>query len=448
MKIKRVSADLETQKRLQIALMLLELPDYKAAIDQLEKIIQIDAENPTVNLILANTFIEVFEYKKAIPILNKVLAQQPDDQQALYSLGQAYAWAGMHQQARPILEKLSNNDPANPELLDTLWHTYIEIEELQLADDIFQRLIQVAPDEFAIYEVMHYECLGKKYYDQAIQVAQYMAEKRPIATYLNILGETLLQAGKPEQAILQFEQALLDDEEFEPAWAYLAQAYRVQNQPLKALQTAEQGLMKCPDSLDIQEQKAIALMELEKYEESLTLIKKMVGQMDKADLDRLEEILLLQFIILQISYDARSACQKSLELIKANAEFINGNSAKFDLLLLLITDFFQNHRAYQEIIKVMESIPVKDLAGLDIQSGRYYLALVALNRLDEAGNFLQELAAHSEIEIELKIKILDLIEQLAQETLAADQPETLQIVLQQIRELNFLPEAARWQPPA
>lgn len=448
MKIKRVSADLETQKRLQIALMLLELPDYKAAIDQLEKIIQIDAENPTVNLILANTFIEVFEYKKAIPILNKVLAQQPDDQQALYSLGQAYAWAGMHQQARPILEKLSNNDPTNPDLLDTLWHTYIEIEELQLADDIFQRLIQVAPDEFAIYEVMHYECLGKKYYDQAIQVAQYMAEKRPIATYLNILGETLLKAGKPEQAIVQFEQALKDEEGFEPAWANLVDAYRQSGQSEKALEIANHGLHKCPNSLDIQEQKVNTLMNLKQWETALELINTLLDHPEKIPPARLDRLLMDKFILWQHTHNDQVTCQMGVDLNRTYQKYLDERYAHYYLLLFVLTETLRKLHSYQEVIELLKPIPIEEMIIMYLLPRNYFFSLVASDRLQEAHDFLQKLAAHPEIEIDSKIKILDLIEQLAQETLAADQPETLQIVLQQIRELNFLPEAARWQPPA
>ncbi len=438
----------ETQKRLQIAIMLLDIPDRQAAIDQLEKILEKEPDNPTVNLLLANTYIDSYELAKGIPFLKKVVVAQPENRKVQLLLGQALSWTGMHQEARPILEKLVELDPANPDILETLWGAYLGCGEIQLAEEIYHRLIQVAPDEFAIYEVMHYECLGKKYYDQAIQVAQYMAEKAPVPTYLNILGETLLKADQPEQAILQFEQALKVEEDFEPAWAHLVEAYRQSGQSEKALEIANHGLHKCPNSLDIQEQKVNTLMNLKQWEIALELINALLENPEKIPPARLDRLLMDKFLLWQHIHNDQVTCQMGVDLNRTYQKYLDERYAHYYLLLFVLTETLRKLHSYQEVIELLKPVPIEEMIILYPLPRNYYFSLVASDRLQEAGDFLQKLAAHSEIEIESKIKILDLIEQLAQETLAADQPETLQTVLQQIREPNFLPEAARWQPTA
>jgi tetratricopeptide (TPR) repeat protein len=438
----------ETQKRLQIALMLLDVPDHQAAIDQLDKILEKEPDNPTANLLLANTYIALYELTKAIPFLKKVVEAQPENREAQLSLGQALSWTGKHQEARPILEKLAEADPSNTDVLETLWDAYLGCGEIQLAEEIYQQIIQVAPDEIAIYEAMHHAYLESKHFDQAIQVAQYMAEKAPVATYLNILGETLLKAKNTDQAIAQFEKAIQNENDFEPAWTNLVEAYRQSNQIQKALQTADEGLNKCPGSLDIQEQKILAFIDLKQWKQSLELIEAVIDRKDMLSPASLDRFLMLKFFMVHNISGSQDACQMAIDLNRKYRPFLNEGYAHFYLLLYVLTETLRQQNLYQKVVDLLKRIPIQDLVKQSYLPRNYYLSLVGLNRIKEAGKFLQELTAHPEIDIDLKLKTLVLFEHSAQETLAADQPETLQTVLQQIRELNFLPEEARWQPPA
>jgi Flp pilus assembly protein TadD len=81
---------------------------YDQAIEQLNKTVEIDPENPTVHANFAVAYLEDLKYSEGIAEANQALKEDPSDPRYLAVLAYAYALEGRKVDAQQVLDKINS----------------------------------------------------------------------------------------------------------------------------------------------------------------------------------------------------------------------------------------------------------------------------------------------------------------------------------------------------
>jgi len=157
---------------------------YKQAIEQFEKIREIETDNPDVLYLLGSLYLEVDKKDKAIEMLKKSIAIEPDHDGSLNTLGYIYAEEGKNlDEAEKLISQALTIAPDNGAYLDSLGWVYYQKQLYQKALDLFIRADQTLKDP-VIYDHMGdaYHKLGQN--DKAIEhwekSLELMPDQKPV----------------------------------------------------------------------------------------------------------------------------------------------------------------------------------------------------------------------------------------------------------------------------
>lgn len=200
---------------------------YDDAIAQLQ---QLAAQNPKpagLSHELGAAYYKKGDYLKAALALKEAIAEDPKDNEATQLLGLSYYLAGHPAEAIPYLEKVQTWYPrANVDASYILGVAYIQAKQYPEARKAFARMFDVAPDSGASYLFTARMLFRQEYTPVAEEFAQKAvgADARlPLAHQL--LGEIHLFQSKIPEAVNDFQQELLINPGYAPAYYKLGDAY-------------------------------------------------------------------------------------------------------------------------------------------------------------------------------------------------------------------------------
>jgi tetratricopeptide (TPR) repeat protein len=195
---------------------------------------------------------------------------RPEEAAADYfEAGRRYSWLGNELRARPLLEKACRLDPTHPVARWQLSETLRILSYGRTPPFVEQDLVQRSKEEWEAGTAM----------------------RRPDApTAWAFLGRALLNEQRwklskdPElfwESLVFLEGALLLKESYATAWAYLGQYHRVLDNYRSALYATAQALAADPTDVAGLEQRAAALLQVEKYQEAEAAVDQRLQQAEE-----------------------------------------------------------------------------------------------------------------------------------------------------------------------
>ena len=230
------------QARNNLGLVLMHMGRLPEAIDQLRQALDLQPENSEVRINLGTALTNTGRLDEAINEFRTVLANDPDNVLALNNLSIALARTGKVPEAIEQVEHILRLDPDNSDAHTNLGLYLSSSGKGQQAMEHFRQAIQLNPNDANAH--FHYGKLltaaGRA--NEAVGLIERSLRLRPnFADAHTALGTALQQAGRPQDAIAQF-QAAVRLTPIIPAYANLAQAYRLAKQPKEAIATAEEAI--------------------------------------------------------------------------------------------------------------------------------------------------------------------------------------------------------------
>jgi len=132
---------------------------YMQAIEQFEKILNLEPGNADVLYLLGSLYLEVDEQQKSIDLLKRSIAIDPDHDGSLNTLGYIYAEMNQNlEEAETLVKKALTVSPKNGAYLDSLGWVYFKRGKYQEAIDTFLKADELLKDPVI------YEHLGDVYY--------------------------------------------------------------------------------------------------------------------------------------------------------------------------------------------------------------------------------------------------------------------------------------------
>lgn len=130
------------------------------AIEQYEKALEVDPENPAVYQRLGYALVESEDYERAVRTYRRYVELRPKDCQSHASLGFAYLKQQLTDQAIRSYEKALELCPDDPNAYINMGKAYREAGYLVEGAEAFRRAIELNPDDIGAYE-----SLGRLYWD-------------------------------------------------------------------------------------------------------------------------------------------------------------------------------------------------------------------------------------------------------------------------------------------
>jgi Flp pilus assembly protein TadD len=132
---------------LGVANKLHQSGDFGAAVRFYQQALDIEPDNKRAQAGLAETLAAIGENKASIHVLEKLLIQSPGDSLFSAQLARAYIANKEPQKALPILNQLESNQPQDSNNLANLGVCYDLIGKHDLAQNYYQRSIQLNPQD-------------------------------------------------------------------------------------------------------------------------------------------------------------------------------------------------------------------------------------------------------------------------------------------------------------
>jgi len=137
------------------------------AIEQYEKALEIDEENPEVYQRLGYALIEAEDYERAVKTYRRWVELTPKDCHSHASLGFAYLRQNLTDQAMGEYEKALELCPDDPNAFVNMGKAYREAGYLLEATEVFRRAIELNPDDIGAWESLAALCWDLELYPEA-----------------------------------------------------------------------------------------------------------------------------------------------------------------------------------------------------------------------------------------------------------------------------------------
>ena len=369
----------EHLKQINAALALREIPDYPAALIQLQRARELAPDDGSVYLLLGMTYQDMSQYDGAEESFRKAIEIQPDLLEAQQSLGLLLIRQRKHKEAIPFLRKIYEADPTNllaSRSLSTaymLTHRYIE------AIEIIEKSISIYPDDYSLKEELSRLLSRSGDTKRALEILEDVVKSAPTASNHNRLGMQYINQDEYQKAKEQFTLALKKDETLVSAWFNLARTYLYLKQPDKAVEVEDDGLKQSPENLQLLDIKAYSLSKIGRWRESLDLYDNVIEKTQIDESERLEIVYVRKILVYFDHGMLDDGINYALQILDNHPSFFS--------LTNIISEKLLDYGRYDQALSILEKISQRNRKS-DLAIGiKYYMALVGLNRFEDAWLF-------------------------------------------------------------
>jgi tetratricopeptide (TPR) repeat protein len=388
--------------------MLKEDPENDAAMEQLtqllldenkaEEAIQLlesttaRTPSPTLYDLLGDAYTQTKDYKKAEEAYRKSVELDPSEPGHLRGLGLTLLSEEKYPEALAVYQKLVDVMPEEAENYLHLSQIYRELHQLDKAEDALMKAKQYAPGSLDVLynEAIVYESQGR--YEDAIRVlsdaltrvksqsAVLPQRRRTLAVLFQQLGQLYRDTQNISAAITSYQElAHLGDEEDRRARLLLMETYHQAKDMAKALETGKEAVTKYPNDAAIAASYAMLLGENQQTDEAVRILQASLKG-TAADRD-------VYLNIAQIYERGRhyTEAENTIRRAQSLAKDPQDNETAFFLLGAIYEKQKQFDKAEEQFKKVVELNP-KNAPALNYYG--YMLADRGI-RLDEAQEMIQ-----------------------------------------------------------
>jgi tetratricopeptide (TPR) repeat protein len=179
------------------------------AIDQFREINRLDPSDTESALWLARLYRLKNEHDKAEQVLQAILKTDPENEPAVEQLTQLLMDEGKSADAVALLEGITKHSPT-PVLLDLLGDAYTQAHQLEKAEQAYRRAAEIDPSELSHQRGLGQTLLAEEKYPEALKVYQKLLDLMPDDSdlYLRVaqIYRELHQLDKAEENLVKARQ--------------------------------------------------------------------------------------------------------------------------------------------------------------------------------------------------------------------------------------------------
>src|SRR5262249_35377942 len=179
------------------------------AIEQYKEIYRLDPSDSESALWLARLYRLRNDHDKAEEVLRGILKTDPDNEAATEQLTQLLLDEGKSADAVSLLEAMTSKSPS-PVLLDLLGDAYTQTRDLSKAEDAYRKASELDPSELSHLRGLGQTLMAEEKYSDALVVYQKLVDVMPDEgdNYLRIaqIYIELHQLDKAEESLLKARQ--------------------------------------------------------------------------------------------------------------------------------------------------------------------------------------------------------------------------------------------------
>jgi tetratricopeptide (TPR) repeat protein len=283
----------------QLAMLYLDMGDYRGAIDQLQRVVARD-DDPEMLGMLAYAYEQIKDYRAAATAYSRALERDPENRAYRKGRAQNLLYSSQVAQALEEYQAAVKLDPGDPELFVRLSQIYRSQGKLKQARESLMMAADLAPDNLEIqYEQVNLDELEGNHDDAIGRLRQILEstakpgpnyytaqEKSNRGLFLNRLGDLLMHEQKFEEATEAFEemQALGGDNDVRGRIGLLG-VYQEAREYDKALAVSEEAVRQYPDNRQILTARASLLATTGDASGAVRLLEPLVGREPAQDRD-------------------------------------------------------------------------------------------------------------------------------------------------------------------
>lgn len=228
---------------------------------------------------LARIYLQTGRHEAGLKILDQAAKVPGVDAAFLVDLSELYnafsrAGVSTNLSAKPLAVEMLNRaaklNPTNPMLLQKLADGFVMLNEGEKAAGIYQKLLERFPNLPGLREKLAEIYLRRKDRDKAVEQLEAIKRQNPTNPQVYyLLGSAAFDARKMEEAAKNFHEALLLNDELEPAYYDLSLAQINLKQSRKALETLGRAREKFPRAFAGEFFTGIAYASLKEYSNAI-----------------------------------------------------------------------------------------------------------------------------------------------------------------------------------
>jgi len=412
-------------KRVNAALALREVPDYPAALAQLQIALKQAPNDVSVHLLLGLTHQDMENWEDAAACFRQILELDSQSQEARQGLGISLIHLEEDAEAVDLLIPINNLEPGNLPVAQALAQGLTNLEKVEDAIDILQnaRVHQPGDASLALQLVELFE--NQDQVKEALAVVQETNAQCPAADLLVKQGDLYLEQHHYDEAINACKKAIEMDRTLGIAWVNLARAHMGKGELGDALAIIDEGSAENPADPFIVQIKAVILSMQNKESESLALYEKTIAQLREQNRVETLGTFFLWHVWAIRRYRGDKKALAQLE------KYYRDEAADTDLLDPIRVNLLLSLGRYDQVISMLRGIEAPD-AGASFYRD-YFLALYGAGQPAEAFEYLRENLTRNAID---KEEIVDRLHSVAFDYYTKGQCKAAQDFLEFILEIS------------
>jgi superkiller protein 3 len=223
----RVNPDL-IMARLMLGDLYREGGDYNSAVGQYEKLVQLDPYTWSNFYKLGVTYQFLERLQDAANSYSKALKLNPDDANTNMNLGLVYLFLGNPDDAVKYAERATLLDPKSAAAFSNLGVALDARGEYSRAEAAYRHSLDIDPENATTLLNLGTNLIAQNKGSEAVDIMEQVIKMQDTPLHRKRYGDALAKAGRYDDAVEQYQQAIKLDPKYYPAmneigWSRIAQ---------------------------------------------------------------------------------------------------------------------------------------------------------------------------------------------------------------------------------